>query len=248
MPIHFAARAVSASPFPVGRVSLAPVALDGITQRWNAALVADPDAAALRLTDPDHALLAATTPDQPATSPTGDTIVAQVQHRLAAFAEYRPAGPRPAGPGPGAGRAGATIPLSLPAVGKATLPIAQPGSPCAFIAASGLGQPGIEAERGMDVAKGTAFALCGGPRLTAWNAGGTDPLRLRLRRYDLAVQPEAAVDAVFSGTLPPHAAVPLRLPAGLKRLDVSLASGSALVAGWHPRPARPSPPGPATHR
>jgi hypothetical protein len=83
----------------------------------------------------------------------------------------------------------------------------------------------------MGTAKGSAFALCGGPIVSAWNAGGTAPLRLRLQRIALTQQPEVAVDQAAALLLPPHAAVPLRLPEGAKRIDVSLASGSALVAG-----------------
>jgi len=84
----------------------------------------------------------------------------------------------------------------------------------------------------MGVAQGSAFALCGGATLAAWNAGDDAALRLRLRRHELTPQPEVAVDQAFAGMLPPHAAVKLRLPAGLKRLDASLSPGGALVAGW----------------
>jgi hypothetical protein len=84
----------------------------------------------------------------------------------------------------------------------------------------------------MGVAQGSVFALCGGATLRAWNAGGDAELRLRLRRHELTLLPEVAVDQAFAGTVPPHAALRLSLPAGVKRIDTSLTAGSALVAGW----------------
>jgi len=134
---------------------------------------------------------------------------------------------------------GAVLTVGVPASGRAILPIATQTGPkfCAYVATSGLGQPGLVAGRGMGVAQGSAFALCGGATLTAWNAGGDAELRLRLLRYDLTAQSDVAVDRAFAGMLPPHAALNLRLPAGTKRLDASLAPGGALVAGWQPADA-----------
>jgi uncharacterized protein len=227
LPVRFAARAVTAAPAPIGSVQLAPVTLDGITAHWHAAQLADPNAAILRVTGVDARMLAATTPDQPATAPAGGTIVAQsVTVWLLS--------PNPAPPTLTAEQAGpnTALAISVPAGGKATLPIPSSAALCGFIVESGLGQPGVQAGRGMGVAPGSAFGLCGGATLDVWNAGADNALRLRLRRQDLTEQPPVAMDAVFAGTLPPHAAVPLRLPAGLKRLDVSLPGGGALVAGW----------------
>jgi uncharacterized protein len=253
VPIRLAARAVTATPVPIGTVPLAPVALGGVTGHWNAALVADPGANMLHLAEPDAGLLAASAPDQPAAPPPDGTIVAQSDAVWLLAPDPTP--PRlavvQAGPG-------AELTLGVPAAGRATLPIAVPmgaapagATPsgaiptgavpadgatgaklCAYVAASGLGQPGLQAGRGMGVADGSGFALCGGATLAAWNAGDDTALRLRLRRYDLTPQPEVAVDQAFAGTLPPHAAVRLRLSAGIKRLDASLAPGGALVAGW----------------
>jgi hypothetical protein len=111
------------------------------------------------------------------------------------------------------------------------------GRVCGFIVASGLGQPGLDAGRGMDAGAGSAFALCGDAPLEVWNAGGGEALRLGLRREDLALAPEQAVEAEFSGTIPARSALPLRLPAGLKRLEATLAPGAAVVAGWRDRAA-----------
>ena len=129
----------------------------------------------------------------------------------------------------------AALPIALPQGGRATLPA--DAGPCAYVADSGLGQPGLDAGRGMDVAGsgdpgGSAFALCGGAAVTAWNAGGDAPLRIGLRRHALDLLAERRVDDAFAGLIPPHAALPLRLPAGAKRIDASLAAQGALVAGW----------------
>ena len=74
--------------------------------------------------------------------------------------------------------------ITVPAAGRATLPLAPAadGALCGYLAESGLGQPGLDAGRGMGVAPGSAFALCGKATLHAWNADGPDALRLRLRR------------------------------------------------------------------
>jgi len=229
VPIRFAARAVTATPAPIGAVALAPVALGGLRQSWNAALVADPGAMMLHLARPDAGLLAASSPDQPAAPPAGGSIVAQSDAVWLLS-------PDAAAPGLAVVQAtpGAELAVSVPTAGRATMPIPPPAAStlCAYVAASGLGQPGLEAGRGMGVADGSAFALCGGSTISAWNAGDEAPLRLRLRRHDLVMQPEVAVDQVFAGTLPSRAVLPLRLPVGMKRLDTSLAAGGAMVAGW----------------
>ena len=234
VPIRLAARAVAATPAPIGVVPLAPVALGGITRHWNAALVADPGAVMLHLIEPAPGLLATSAPDQPATPPPDGTIVAQSDAVWLLAPEPASARLAVVQAGPGAG-----LTIGVPASGRATLPIgaATDTALCAYVAASGLGQPGLEAGRGMGVAEGSAFALCGGATLAIWNAGDDAALRLRLRRHELTPQPEVAVDQAFAGMLPPHAAVKLRLSAGLKRLDASLAPGGALVAGWQPADA-----------
>jgi hypothetical protein len=223
VPIRLAAQALTAQPAAVGTVPLASVALPGITKHWNAALVSDPGALMLRLAGPAPGLLATSAPGQPAAAPPDATIVAQSD------AVWLLA-PDAAAPRLAVVPATGEFAIGVPAGGRAILPA--PNAACAFIAASGLGQPGLEAGRGMGVAPGSAFALCGDATVHAWNAGGGSPLRLRLRRTELATQPESAVDQAFAGQIPPHAALPLRLQPGTKRLDVSLAAGEALVAGW----------------
>ncbi len=79
---------------------------------------------------------------------------------------------------------------------------------------------------------GSAFSLCGGAPIAVWNAGGNAALRVGLRRHALDLLAERSVDAAFAGLIPAHAALPLRLPAGHKQIDASLAAQGALVAGW----------------
>ena len=228
VPIRVAARAITAAPGPIGPVTLAPVALGGITRPWFAAPVADPGGLMLRLEAADPGLLAASVPEQPAEPLANGTIVAQSEAVWLLS-------PQQTAPSLAVVQAAhGSLAAAVPAGGHATMRLAAaPGSAlCGYVAESGLGQPGLDAGRGMGVAPGSAFALCGGPALRAWNAGGDAALRLRLRRADLALQPDVAVDQSFAGLLPPHAALKLALPAGLKRLDVSLAPGAALVAGW----------------
>jgi uncharacterized protein len=228
LPIHVAVRGVTVAPAAMGTVALAPVELAGISGKWSAAAVADPGAAMLQITGTDVGLLAASAPGQPASPPDNGTIVAQSdtvwllapQATSPSLAVMRTA-------------ADSALAVPVPAGGRATLPVAPAadGTLCSYLAESGLGQPGLDAGRGMGVASGSAFALCGGSTLHVWHAGGPDALRLRLHRLDLALQPEAAVDQVFSGVLPARSALKLRLPSGKKRLDVSLSPGAALVAG-----------------
>jgi uncharacterized protein len=228
VPIRVASRVLRPAAVPIGDVALAPVALEGITRRWQAALVADPGATMLRVTGPIAGLLSTSAPDQPAVPVSDGTIVAQSDGVWLLA-------PEPGSPRLEAVRTepGTELAIAIPGSGRASLPIAASASSsrCAYTAVSGLGQPGLDAGRGMGVASGSTFALCGGATLTAWNASGEAPLRVRLRRHELALQPDRAVDQAFVGLLPAHAAVKLRLPAGTKRLDVSLAANEALVTG-----------------
>ena len=214
--IRTAARAVTETT--------APMPLAGITRHWNATLVPDPGALMLRLAAPAPGLLATSAPGQPAEAPPEGEVVAQSDAIWLLAPDATP-------PGLTAVPAAGELAIAVPGAGRATLPLATADAPCAAIATSGLGQPGLDGGRGMGVAPGSAFALCGGATLRAWNAGGDAQLRLRLRRIALAAQPEITVDQAFAAQVPAHAATRLHLPSGEKRLDVSLAPGEALVAG-----------------
>jgi len=228
MPIHIATRAVTAAPAAIGAVPLAPVALSGIGHAWYAASVADPGAAMLHLAAAGAGLLTGSVPGQPAAPPDDNAIVAQ-SDTIWLIAPQ----PGPVDLAVEHSAGDSALAVAVPAGGHATLPLAPATDSglCGIVAESGLGQPGLDAGRGMGVAPGSAFALCGGPVLRAWNADGDAALRLRLRRFDLASQPEVAVDQAFTGLLPPRSALKLRLPADAKRLDVSLPARTALVAG-----------------
>lgn len=229
VPVQVAARAVTGTPAPIGPATLSPVALGGITQRWNAALVADPGALMLSLVQQANGLLVASSPDQPAVPPAGGTIVAQSDAIWLLSPDA--ATPRLAVIGTGLGDG---LSVSVPAAGRATLPLTAPAGSalCAYVAESGLGQPGLQAGHGMGTTAGSAFALCGARTVSAWNAGDDTALRLKLRRLELASQPAVSVDQNYAGSLPPRAALNLHLPTGMKRLDISLATGEAVVAGW----------------
>jgi uncharacterized protein len=235
-PIRLASSAIGLDPQALGRVSFRPAALAGLDTPWGVALLADPGAATLDLAWPTARLLA-TTSDSEAAEPV-TAVDPGRPLRIYATAERvwlvarmadaaQPSAVQPAQL-PGDRQTG----LDIPPGGRASFPLGRVADgTCGFIAAA-VGQPGLQAGRGMGVAGGSAFALCGGDRLAAWNAGGRDPLRLSLRRDTLALAPVQPVDAAFTGTIPPQTALPLRLPAGSKRVDASLAAGSALVADW----------------
>ena len=166
-PIRFASRAVTAAArvvvgtAPIGTVPLEPVALDGITRHWNAASVADPDRLALRADGSNPPLMAASVPGQPAEAPANGMIAAQSDRVWLLSSDATAPHLAVVGIGPDA-----ALPLAVPAGGKVSLPAGS--GPCAFVARSGLGQPGLEAGQGMGTAPGSAFALCGDAILSAW--------------------------------------------------------------------------------
>ena len=128
--------------------------------------------------------------------------------------------------------AGETMGLPIPAGGMARLssPAAGAGAVRAWRAASGFGQPGIDAGQGMGVAAGSALAVgTAAPRV--WNAGGAEILRPRVTPLDLKMLPAQRIEAAFSTVLPPGSALPLTLPQGARQTDLALAPGTAAVAG-----------------
>lgn len=212
---------------PIGTVSLDPVPLPWLAGRWFAAAVDDPGGLALQAAAGDRTLLAATTPGQPAAPPPPNMILAQagrVWLLSSTSDEVRLAVVRP--------DPATTLAVALPAGGQAVFPAG--AGPCAFVASSGLGRPGLDAGLGMGSAPGSALAWCHGLTLRAWNAGAEAPLPLGLRRIALDEQPEQSVDEAFSGVLPPRSSLLLHLPAGAKRIDASLAAATALIAGSAP--------------
>lgn len=226
VPIRLAAHAITITPAPISAAAPLPVPLSGITRHWYATAVADPGSLTLRLNAPG-ATLATSSPGQPAAVPPNGVIAAQ-SNRVWLLSPEADA-PRLTVVEAGSDTA---LALAVPPAGRVILP--STAGACAYVASSGLGQPGLEAGHGMGTAPGSAFALCAGTTVSTWNAGGDAALRLRLRRIALTPQPEATVDQAFADLLPPHAALTLHLPAGPKRIDASLAAGTALVAGAQP--------------
>lgn len=240
-PIRFAARAVQAEPQIAGTVALAPVPL-GELGTVRTALVRDPGAAMLRVGgagDADAGVLAASLPGRPATAPDGSMLAPQSSQVWfvtrgrddAALTVSLVAAPL-----------ASTLEISVPEGGSAALP----GTPVAanrlraWRAESGLGQPGIEAGRGMGVAPasagGSALALDAGgvegEPVRVWNAGSGDALRLRLSALDLRLAEPRGIDAALTDSIPPATALPILLPPGPKRLDLTLGPNTAAVAGW----------------
>ena len=231
-PVRFAVGSIVAAAQPVGAVTLAPLALDGMPGGMRAALVAVPVSGLVRLGADPAGVLAGSVPGQPLRPVEGRIIVPQ-QGRVWLLARDRDASTLPL-----AALAPETfepIALTLPAGATATLPAGPTGDGRLrfWLAKSGLGQPGIAAGHGMGVAPGSAFALAGPAPLKAWNAGDGNSLRLRLERFDLRLLPERQAEPAVTATLPAASALPLRLPAGGKRLRIDLPAGAAAVAGWH---------------
>ena len=230
-PATFAFRGVSAVPQGVGAVALAPLTLEGIEGAPRAGLVGAPAAGLLKLGGDAAGVLAGSTPGEALRPIEGGVIVPQSERvwllsRRRDMAKLDLAALMPAAAEP--------VALSLPAGGVATLPAVPVGSDRLrfWLAESGLGQPAVMAGRGMGVAQGSAFAIAGPSPPKAWNAGGSDALRLRLASGELRLLPERRTDASYSGTIPARSALPLRLPAGGKRLRLDLPAGAAAIADW----------------
>ncbi len=236
-PIRLATTLADAPAQALGDAHFLPAPLARLTTQWGVAHLYDPGAATLEVTGPGTPLFAATAlgdaatrvdasdPARPArVYATSEQVWLVTRMPGATAAAFAQAARLPANSQTG---------LDLPAGGRARFPLAANAADatCAFVA-SGIGRPGLDAGRAMGVAGSSAFGLCGGDRLAVWNAGGRDALRMTLHRYQLALAPVRPVDLAFSGTVAAHAALPLHLPPGTKRLDASLAAGSALVAGW----------------
>ena len=129
--------------------------------------------------------------------------------------------------------AGSPLALVLPGGARAVLPAEppEPGTLRAWLAESGLGQPGIEAGRGMGVAPGSALAL-GAAAPVLRNAGSDEALALRVTPLTLAVLPAQTARQPVAVMLAGRSALPVALPEGGKRLQVDLAAGTAAIAGW----------------
>jgi hypothetical protein len=229
-PIRFAARALDPPSVPPGNVAPVPLDLAGLPQSLAVARVALPNPAPLRVAGDPAGLEAVSTPFG-ALAPVDDALILPQTTQLWLLARDR-AGPLALAPlniAPGRPFA-----LSLPPDRGAFLSAAPPaiGHVRFWLADSGLGQPRLEAGRGMGVAPGSALALacgCQQATLSDANLGETRTLPVRITALDLAEREARALDAPFDETLPPLSALPLHLPAGVHRLHLDLAPGTAAV-------------------
>jgi uncharacterized protein len=223
--IRFATRVLSGEPQPPGAMAITQVPLEGMPQTLAAVPVAVPGSRPLSIGGATDIWVASAgralaAPDGPVILPQNERIwlLAQRDQPVLTVTALT----------------GLTGPLALPRDGQAWLPSAatKDGYLQFWLAESGLGQPGLDAGRGMGVAAGSALALSGAERLRVFNAGGSDPLRLRLKPFELAEQPETSWDGSFARSLPPASALQLTLPPGMHRADITLAPGTAAITGW----------------
>jgi len=225
-PIRFAARMLTEAAQPLGPVTPQPVTVADLPQHFSAAFLAVPGALPVALGGAD--VLAASGAGRVLAPPEGGLVLPQ-DDRLWVVAK----GTGPVSVAPVDVPPGQALALSLPGAGSAMLPAAPlpAGHTRVWLARSGLGQPGLAAGRGMGVAEGSALALGADPA-RAFNAGGTDPLRLRVTAIDLADQTPRTLDAPLAESLPPRSALAVRLPDGPLALSLDLAPGTAAIADW----------------
>ncbi len=132
-----------------------------------------------------------------------------------------------------------SVQLSLAPAEIATLPATpvQEGHIRLWRAESATAQPGVNAGLSMGFAgngfSGSAVVLAGSRNLYVWNAGDREAMRVRLQPQSLRLLPTRTASAHFMEMVPPGTALPLALPAGSKRLQVDLAPGTAIIAGWN---------------
>ena len=231
-PVQLAIRDVSVAEQPLGAVGLAPLALDEVFGSVRTALLTAPEAGLIRV--PQNVatgILAESAAGQALRPIEGGIIVPQSDRvwlisrgRAEAELTLEPLVPAPS----------EAVGLRLPAGAVATIPAApvSEGRLRFWLAESGFGQPGLAAGRGMGVMPGSAFALAGPSAIKVWNAGNGDALRLRLKPLELRALPERQVDGALSDAVPAASAIPLRLPAGAKRLALDLPAEAAAIAGW----------------
>ena len=96
-----------------------------------------------------------------------------------------------------------------------------------FLAKSLDGRVGLDAGRGMAVAKDSTLALAGDTPLRLWNAGGGAPLRLTLRAVDVALEQPERAEGAFHATLAPWSAKPVAFTLGDAPLALELPAGVA---------------------
>jgi uncharacterized protein len=224
-PIRLAARLLDTPATEPGpNLTLAPVVAEGLPP-LGVAQVALAGEGALRLGAAVTGLRAGSVAGAALAPPEGELLLPQARRLWLQAPGVAALALAPLAPAPGT-----DIEVALREGESAVLP--GPAGPVAWLARTADGEPGLEAGQGMGSAPGgSAFALgAAGAPLRAWNAGAAEAMRLRLRAVALTEAPARAA-AGHAGLLAPGAALPLRLPAGAKRVRLDLAPGTAAVLG-----------------
>ena len=226
-PIRVAARALDVAAVPAGETALA--AVDDFPVALAVAHIGLPAPGVATLRPSPDGLLGGGWPGHALAPVQGGMVIPQAAD-LWLLARGAPP-PIAAAPLPPA--AGSPIALALQVSEQAVLPAdaPDPGSVRAWLAESGLGQPGIDAGRGMGVAPGSALAL-GAAAPVIRNADVGEALPLVVTPLSLALLPAQTPRQPVAVMLAGHSALPLALPAGDKRVDIDLAPGTAAIAGW----------------
>lgn len=196
-PITLAARALTKRGRSLGDVTLEPAPIEGVAEKLCAALVAVPSATLVELGAPQSTLSAGSTPGRLLIPAQAGPLAPQSERlwlvsrgdcgqtlRVAPFA-WR----------------GGEVGLALGEGERATLPVPSAPSLPFFSAPSGkarvwrarsaFGQPALDAGRGFGAAPGAALALAGKDAPQAWNASGSEPLRLTVQAIDVDVTAHA---------------------------------------------------------
>ena len=158
-PIRFAARVLAPAPQPVGTITPAPVLLDGIVDQITAAKIAVPGRSPLELAGDVSDISSVSASGGTLSTLEGSLILPQSEELWLVGRGH----PGPFSLSRVSVRPSEALPLAIPADGAAILSGAAPvsGHTRVWRAASGLGQPGMDAGRGMGVAEGSALALAG---------------------------------------------------------------------------------------
>ena len=231
--IRFAARALEAATVPAGQTTLAAVADFPLPLAVAQIGLPAPGVATVRSASdgqpaPDG-LLAGGWPGHALTPVQGGVAIPQgAELWLLARGAPLSLAAEPLQPA-----ANAKVALVVPEGAQAVLPAGPPesGSLRGWLAESGLGQPGLEAGRGMGVVPGSAFAL-GTSAPVFRNAESEQALPLLVTPLNLTLLPAQTPAQPVATLLAGRSALPVRLPAGDKRLHLDLAPGTAAVAGW----------------